>query len=97
MPGFVWADPNNFANKYYAMSLADPNVPAGYIQEGGSDGAPDRDVQIFKPGAASGGYPDYGSASLTSGFPIIDGAANIKTALIANSGSLSPSANNDGY
>jgi len=57
--GYVWYDPLVPANQYMSIDRGDPGVPAGYVLSGGTDGAIDQDVQFFKPGQASGGYPRY--------------------------------------
>ncbi len=57
--GYCFVDPTNPANKIWTISMTDPAIPAGWINSGGVDGATDRDVQTFKAGAASGGFPRY--------------------------------------
>lgn len=59
----MWVDPNNSANKYFAIHADDANVPAGYVLQSGSDGSDDRAFQTYKPGAYSGGFPAYGTTN----------------------------------
>ena len=59
MAKFVWLNPTNFAIKYTTALANDPNVPAGYILTGGSDGAADMPLQTFVAGVNSGGFPAY--------------------------------------
>lgn len=59
MPKYAFANPANWGQVYYTTIPNDPGVPAGYVLEGGVDGAPDRDEQFFVAGTCSGGYPRY--------------------------------------
>lgn len=57
---YVWVNPNNFKSPNYQTCIAnDPNVPAGYILTGGSDGAQDMPSQQYVAGINSGGFPAY--------------------------------------
>lgn len=59
MPRLVWANPNNWSQLYVTGIYNDPNVPAGYVLESGSDGAPDAALIQFMGGQNSGGFPQY--------------------------------------
>ncbi len=58
MPGHVFCDPNNPANRVYVMDPSDPSVPIGWLYCN-SDGQVMREFQTYRP-SASGGYPRYG-------------------------------------
>lgn len=55
----MWANPNNFKQLYVTSFYGDPGVPAGYVLESGSDGAPDAALIQFMGGLNSGGFPAY--------------------------------------
>lgn len=59
MPRLVWANPNDYSQMYITALINDPNVPAGYVLESGSDGAPDAALQEYEAGTNSGGFPAY--------------------------------------
>lgn len=61
MPRYVWLNSSNFRQQYVTTLANDPNVPAGYVPTGGSDGAPDSALQQYVAGLNSGGYPAYTS------------------------------------
>ena len=53
MPRLVWLSPTNTKVQYVTAIVNDPNVPAGFILTGGSDGAPDAALQQFVAGVNS--------------------------------------------
>lgn len=65
----MFANPQNWRQQYVTITLSDPHIPAGYVLEGGSDGAPDRyidpvtgsntGIQQYMGGVNSGGFPQY--------------------------------------
>lgn len=55
----VYLNPNNYRQQYVTAIANDPNVPAGWILTGGSDGAPDAALQTMRAGINSGGFPAY--------------------------------------
>ena len=59
MPSLVYYNPANPKQKYYTMTLNDPNIPAGYVDSQGSDGAIPEALKIYSVGINSGGYPAY--------------------------------------
>ena len=59
MPGFCFVNPSDTTQKYFTIHATDPGVPAGYVLQSGSDGSDDRQVQNYRPGACSGGFPAY--------------------------------------
>lgn len=59
MAKYVWLNSTNLKQQYVTSIAADPNVPAGYILTGGSDGAPDAALQQYVAGVNSGGFPAY--------------------------------------
>lgn len=71
MPRLVYANPLNWSQQYVTISSSDPNIPGGYVLEGGCDGAPDRyidpvtgsntGIQQYMGGVNSGGFPPYTS------------------------------------
>lgn len=69
MPRLVWANPNNWRQMYITASYNDPNVPAGYVLEDGSDGAPTEALQEFMEGVNSGGFPAYRGDANYPGVP----------------------------
>ena len=52
-----------------AMTLNDPNIPAGYVDSQGSDGAIPEALKIYSLGTASGGYPKYGDLTTNPTWP----------------------------
>ena len=59
MAPYVWANPNNWSQTYSTMLNPDAGVPAGWVLESGSDGAPDAALQTDVAGVNSGGFPPY--------------------------------------
>jgi hypothetical protein len=59
VPRLVYGNPNNWKQLYVTGFYGDPNVPAGYVLESGSDGAPDAALIQFMGGVNSGGFPAY--------------------------------------
>jgi hypothetical protein len=59
MPRLVYGNPNDWSQLYVTGFYGDPNVPAGYVLESGSDGAPDAALIQFMGGQNSGGFPAY--------------------------------------
>ena len=70
MPRLVYVSPNMVRQlnvgtgtwslsppQYIATSTSDPNIPAGFVLTGGSDGAEDSALQVFQTGYHSGGFP----------------------------------------
>jgi hypothetical protein len=69
MPSLVYYLPSNPKLKYYTISASDPNIPAGYVDSQGSDGAIPEALKIYSVGMASGGYPAYGDLTTNPTWP----------------------------
>jgi hypothetical protein len=79
MPRLVYVNPQNFRQQYVTAMWGDPNIPAGYVLTGGSDGAVDRwiwpngqntGIQQYMAGVNSGGFPAYtGDSTQRSDYP----------------------------
>jgi hypothetical protein len=69
MPSLVYYNPANPKQKYYTMTLNDPNIPAGYVDSQGSDGAIPEALKVLTVGTASGGYPSYGDLTTNPTWP----------------------------
>ena len=52
-------NPANPKQQYQAISASDPNIPAGYLNTQGSDGAIPEALQVYEAGVNSGGFPKY--------------------------------------
>lgn len=66
MSAYVWVNSSNPRLTYMTSTPNDPNAPAGYVLTNTSDGSwqgvngtDDQDVQLYKGGLMSGGYPAY--------------------------------------
>lgn len=59
MPILMYYSPANPKNRYWTTRAADPNIPAGYVDSQGSDGATPEGLQKYVAGINSGGYPAY--------------------------------------
>ena len=68
MSRLVWLNPNNFHQQYVTAIVNDPNVPAGYILTGGSDGAADSALQQYVAGINSL-CPDTRTAANANAIP----------------------------
>lgn len=70
MPIYVFYNPANPKQQYTTLNPADPNIPAGYLDSQGSDGATPERTQQFVAGINSGGYPAYtGDATQSTATP----------------------------
>jgi len=69
MPSLVYYNPSNPSQKYYTISATDANIPAGYKDSQGSDGAIPEALKVYTPGINSGGYPKYGDLTTNPTWP----------------------------
>ncbi len=70
MPLLRYYNPASPKQQYQTISSSDPNIPAGYLNTQGSDGAiPEALKVIAGPGLASGGYPAYGDLTTNPTWP----------------------------
>lgn len=69
MPQLRYYNPANPKQQYQTISASDPNIPAGYLDTQGSDGATPAALQVFVAGQASGGFPPYGVAPNITNVP----------------------------
>ena len=60
MPIMMFYDPAHPKVRYWTISASDPNIPAGYLNSQGSDGAIPEAMKIYTAGINSGGFPKYG-------------------------------------
>ena len=64
MPSLRYYNPANSSQQYQTISASDPNIPAGYLNSQGSDGAIPAALKVYTAGINSGGFPAYtGDAS----------------------------------
>ena len=59
MPILIFYNPNNTKQQYQTISASDPNIPAGYLNSQGSDGAIPAALKVYTAGINSGGFPAY--------------------------------------
>ena len=59
MPIFVFYNPANPKQQYETISASDPNIPAGYLDSQGSDGAQPEAMKLHSVGVNSGGPMPY--------------------------------------
>jgi hypothetical protein len=69
MPILIYYNPANPKQKYQTSSASDPNIPAGYVDSQGSDGATPEALKQYFAGIASGGYPPYGDLTTNPSWP----------------------------
>lgn len=55
MPRMIFFNPANPKQQYQTISAADPNIPAGWIDSQGSDGAQPEAMQVFRAGVNNQG------------------------------------------
>lgn len=59
MPIIIFYNPANPKQQYMTTTYRDPNIPAGYVDSQGSDGATPERTQQYVAGINSGGFPAY--------------------------------------
>ena len=59
IPILIYYSPSNPRLKYQTISSSDPNIPTGYLDSQGSDGATPEALKIYSVGINSGGFPKY--------------------------------------
>lgn len=59
MPQLRFYNPANPAQQYQTITLSDPNIPAGWLNTQGSDGAQPAALKQYTAGINSGGFPAY--------------------------------------
>ena len=69
MPSLRYYNPANPKQQYQTISASDPNIPAGWLDTQGSDGAIPEALKIYSVGTASGGYPKYGDLTTNPTWP----------------------------
>lgn len=70
MPIYCYFNPNQPSQKYWTALVNDPNIPAGYLDSQGSDGAIPAATQRYVAGVNSGGFPKYkGDPTQRSDYP----------------------------
>lgn len=69
MPLLRYYNPANPKQQYQTSSAADPNIPAGWLDTQGSDGAIPEALKQYYAGTASGGYPSYGDLTTNVKWP----------------------------
>jgi hypothetical protein len=55
--------------RYQTAIINDPNIPPGYVDSQGSDGATPEALKVYTPGINSGGYPPYGDLTTNPTWP----------------------------
>lgn len=69
MPLLRYYNPANPKQQYQTMRVDDPNIPVGYLDTQGSDGATPMALQVYVAGQGSGGFPAYGKAPNITNVP----------------------------
>jgi|GEM_PF-5545987 len=59
IPILIFYNPANTSQQYQTISASDPNIPAGYLNSQGSDGAIPEALKVYTAGINSGGFPSY--------------------------------------
>lgn len=59
MPIYCFYNPASPKSKYWTTTYNDPNIPAGWLDSQGSDGATPAATQQYVAGLNSGGFPKY--------------------------------------
>lgn len=62
MPVLRYYNPANPKQQYETISASDPDIPVGYLNTQGSDGAIPEALKVLSVGIASGGFPKYQSS-----------------------------------
>ena len=69
MPQLRFYNPANPKQQYQTISASDPNIPAGWLNTQGSDGAIPMALKVYSAGQASGGFPPYGDPARITNVP----------------------------
>jgi hypothetical protein len=69
MPSLRFYNPANPKQQYQTISASDPNIPSGWLDTQGSDGAIPEAMKVYSVGTASGGFPAYGDLTTNVRWP----------------------------
>ena len=68
-PRLIFYNPAVPTQKYYTIRADDPNIPAGFVDSQGSDGATPEALQVFRAGVNNQGAGDAINVPVTDGDP----------------------------